>query len=367
MSTKDAREETDESLAGERARADAAIHEKSLVELQADGAIERAREDADDVLTAARAHADAKLSTPSTPEQTRAELVKERAREDQLLDAERATADENLRKERALSARVLARLIPLEREKTDQYLMTERARSDHELANRDDFLGMVSHDLRDLLNIVVLSASYIADHAEDPAEATSSQLAAKRIQRSAGRMGRLISDLVDISSIDAGKLRIRTALTEAGPVLHEALETWAPPALAKGITLQLGAITRVEAMFDHERVLQVLGNLVTNSLKFSAPAASLTLGVAEVDGEVRFSVTDTGAGIESSKLEAIFERFSQVGNNDRRGLGLGLYISRCIIEAHGGRIWCESEPGVGSTFFFTVPVTSPPATDHAPA
>ncbi len=164
MSTKKARPErtqTDESLAVERARSDQAVtDDKAAVEEKADIVLEQARDDADEVLSAARAKADDRLARPSSPAVAQGVVEQERLQEDEVLRGERAAADEALRRERAAS---LARLFPLERDKTDLYLLTERARSDDALANRDDFLGMVSHDLRDLLNVVSMSGAMIAE------------------------------------------------------------------------------------------------------------------------------------------------------------------------------------------------------------
>lgn len=354
------RKQTDESLAVERAKTDDTLAKKEAVEQQADVVIERAREEADEVLTAARAKADEKLKSPALPAQRKSALELERANADQVLVDERADTDKTLRDERSASARVLARLLPLVREETDQYLLTERARADDALANRDDFLGMVSHDLRDLLNAVVVNAAFIADQSTKDEQGQSSLMAAQRIQRSAGRMARLIGDLVDVASIDAGKLAIVPTQANAASVLLDALETWGPPALSKGIVLRSDAHEGpVLAHFDHERILQVLGNLITNAVKFSAHGGTIVVGVEEIPGEVRFSVRDVGLGIPKENLEAIFERFWQVGKNDKRGLGLGLFISKCLVVAHGGKIWAESELGSGSTFFFTVPCARP--------
>ncbi len=343
---------TDESLAVERSKTDVAFAEKAAIERTADALVERARKQADEVLTTARAEADEKLHHSRTSDE--AVLAEERAKEDQVLENMRHMADLVLRREREVHARVLARLLPLERDKTDQHLLLERARADTELANRDDFLGMVSHDLRDLLAGIVLSSTWIGEKIGTQEHDRDTRVAVERIQRSAARMERLIGDLVDIAGIDAGKLAIVASQGSASDVVLESIRTWEPQALAKGLTLEASVPGQVMACFDHERILQVLGNLITNAIKFSPQGASVVVGVHEVDGEVRFSVRDAGVGIDQDKLEAIFERFWQVGKNDRRGLGLGLYISQCLVEAHGGRIWVESERGVGSTFYFTV-------------
>jgi signal transduction histidine kinase len=347
---------TDQSLAGERAKADAALAEKAAVERAAAEVIDRARDKADRVLATARDTADAKLDTAKTREQTDSAVVKERKVEDELISELRANADETIRKEREASARILARLIPLEREQTDQHLLTERARSDDAVANRDDFLGMVTHDLRDLLGGIRLSTSVLIELARKHAHGEESLVEAQRIQRSAGRMNRLIGDLIDVTSIDSGKLAVYPIVADAAGVVQEAVGTWQPLAVSKSIELRARNSGRVDAKFDPERVLQVLGNLITNAVKFSRSGTIVTVGVERRGSEARFSVQDHGVGIPKDKLDAIFERFWQSGKHDRRGLGLGLYISQCLVAAHAGKIWAESELGVGTTFVFTVPI-----------
>jgi len=352
MSTKggDERKKTDDSLAVERAKADDAVQEKRHVEEVEDSVIDKARDTADEVLRATRARTD-DVSRPVSP------VVKaERRVADQELANERALADTALQAERAARTRLLARLLPLERHQTDQYLLTERARSDDAVANREDILAMVSHDLRDLLGTVVLSASAILDSVESDAAGDAQRLTAERIQRAAGRMGRLISDLVDIASIDAGKLSVTPVATVVHEVIADAVETWGPPARTKGIRLEGSCAETLVGMIDRERVLQVLGNLITNAAKFSPRDTTINVSADIADGMIRFAVADTGPGIAEAKLEAVFERFWQAGKSDRRGLGLGLYISRCIVDAHGGAIWATSKEGVGSTFFFTVAI-----------
>ena len=350
------REKTDESLSVERAKADHAMGEKvAEIEDRADAVVERARAEADQVLVDARAKADAKLKDPPSAEERPSILAHERAAEDRVLQDERAQADDLLQRRRAANR---ARLFPLERDKTDLFLLTERARSDDALANRDDFLGMVTHDLRDLLHGITMSAAVISAATDDARGTDSTRLGAERIQRSAGRMARLIGDLVDVASIDAGKLAVAPTVANAASVVVEAVETWGPAALAKGIVLESSVDEALVVEVDSARILQVLGNLITNAVKFSASGGKVLVAVERVGAEARFSVKDGGVGIPSDKLEAIFERFWQAGKNDRRGLGLGLYISKCLVDAHGGKIWAESVMGAGSTLSFTVPSCS---------
>lgn len=282
-------------------------------------------------------------------------MTEERAAEDETLREERAIADKSLRRERGEDAQALSRLLPLERDATDRTLLTERARSDDAVANRDDFLGMVCHDLRDLLSGIVLSSSMIAERASQSDEGKRTLEGTASIRRYAARMNRLIGDLVDVASIDAGKLAIVAASGDLASLVADAVDAFQASAATKSISFESEGGDPIQAEFDHDRLLQVLANLITNSIKFTPRGGSVRVRWEHSDGEVRFCVSDTGPGIPRNMLEAVFERFWQVGKNDRRGLGLGLYISRCIVEAHGGRIWAESMPGTGSRFFFTLP------------
>ncbi|WP_437923814.1 HAMP domain-containing sensor histidine kinase [Sorangium sp. So ce291] len=351
------REETDESLRHERDATDRALAERrALIEAKSDAAVTRARERADAKLNAAREDADQRSQESHLPGQATEAVAEERSLEDVLVRDERALADESLRRERAAHARVLSKLLPLERDKTDRHLLTERARSDDAISHRDDFLGIVSHDLRNLLSGIVLSVDLLSPDTPDQDEESEAAVAAKRIRRYAARMSRLIDDLVDVASIESGKLATNVGRGDASALLADAVDLFEPMASDRGITLELDVADRpLSTDFDQERVLQVLSNLLMNSIKFTAPGGTIRVRGERADGELLVSVSDTGPGIPVDMLELVFERFWQVGKKDRRGLGLGLYICKSIVEAHGGRIWVESRMGEGSTFFFTIP------------
>lgn len=345
------RDTTDESLRKERHRTDRILAERRAeAEKEADLVVDRARHAADDVLNTARDQAD----------QTRdggEPLAASRVQEDHALRDERAAADESLRQARQESKRVLSFLLPFEREKTDRHLLTERARSDDAVAHRDDFLGIVSHDLRNLLVGIVLSADMLVEQSGKGMTAAQIRSGATRVQRYAARMNRLIGDLVDVASIDAGKLTVASVDTDASAVVAEAVETFQEAAAAKGQSLQSEMGQQpLMAQFDHDRVLQVLANLISNSIKFTGHCGSVRVRAEAVGTEVQVSVSDNGPGIPAPMLESVFERFWQAGKDDRRGVGLGLYISRSIVETHGGRIWAESKVGEGSRFVFTLPL-----------
>lgn len=370
------RERTNESLRTEREKTDQAVRAKQEdVAKHADAVVDRARDNADEVLSLARKNADAvltvarekadeKLDPAARRVEPKAAVVEERALADEALRDERDGADETLRLEREEYARTLVRFLPLERESTDRHLLTERDRSDDVLTNRDDFLAIVAHDLRDLIGGVVMSAALLSKRVPQNEDGASIRAETERIERYAARMNRLIGDLVDVASIDAGKLAVTPATRDLAILIAEAVDTFRATASAKGVFLE----TRIDtapllAAFDHQRILQVLANLLSNSLKFTPRGGKITIGGEREAGNVRLSVLDTGCGIPDHALERIFERFSQLGKSDRRGLGLGLYISRCIVEAHGGRIWAESQPGEGSKIGVTLPAHSSASTN----
>jgi signal transduction histidine kinase len=349
---------TDDSLRTERKKSDdARKRERDSAARVADSVVNRAREVADDVLTAARLRADHE-SVGQQSSQMGA-LESERAKADRVVLGERASADVALRSDRQDQSDALDALLVHERAATDAYLLTERARSDDAVAHRDDFLGMVAHDLRNLLHNIVLSLELLRPAGGEGEPSAQVAGATARIRRYVARMNRLIGDLVDVTSIDAGKLAMAPLKTDAAALVTEATETFQPAALEQGVSLSAevpaGALL---AEFDHERMLQVFANLIANALKFTAKGGKITVRAEEGRGVVRFLVSDSGVGIPAGMLETIFERFWQVGANDRRGQGLGLYISKCIVEAHGGRIWAESEVGKGSRLQFTLPVAN---------
>ncbi|HEX5764130.1 MAG TPA: ATP-binding protein [Woeseiaceae bacterium] len=347
------RENTDASLRVEREKTDQALVDRQVaVDENADQTVEQARSVADAVVATARVTADELLRAggdehvlPHTV------LAEQRAVEDDALQDARADADEALRQQREENVRILAALLPLERQKTDRYLLTERARADDAVAHRDNFLGIVTHDLRDLLSGIVLSAALLPDSTSEP-NGTK-----RRIERYAARMNRLIGDLIDVASIDAGQLKVVPALADWSALIEEVAALFRPSASAQGITLEIALAERSLPMrFDHDRMLQVLANLIANSLKFTPRGGRIRVEAARGADELRCAVTDTGSGIPAHMLEAIFQRFWQVRSDDRRGVGLGLYITRCIVEAHRGRIWAESIEGLGSTLRFTLPI-----------
>jgi signal transduction histidine kinase len=349
---------TDRNLDKERLNADQALAEqKAAVEADANRVLLLAREHADAVLHAARDKADDKLEAVVPAPVVRAVIEQERKIEDRAVEHERAAADQALQQEREQNARDLLALLPVERKITDRSLSTERVRSDDAVAHRDDVLAMVSHDLRDLLGAIVSSSSLVLRSAAAGEAGNMTRTGAERIQRYAERMKRLLDDLTDVARIDAGKLSLRPVPGNLAPLISEAVEALRGAATSKGLLFDLPFCEEpILSVFDADRVLQVLTNLIANAIKFTPAGGRIRVECGHSDEMAKISVTDTGPGIAPDLLEAIFERFRQGENPERRGLGLGLYISRTLIEAQQGKIWAESTPGHGTTVSFTLPL-----------
>lgn len=346
----DSRNDTDKSLREERDKSDHEVHRSTgRAAGVADAVVEQARDDADKVLRATR---DADRPRPDQV------LAKVRGEEDAAIQRQRTAADAKLGDERRERTRAMAELFALEREITDKHLLAERNRADLALNNRDDFLGMVAHDLRGFMGEIAFRAAVLVRDARAGEAGEQSRQIGQRIQFSTAAMKRLVGDLMDMAAIEAGRLNVEVAPGDVASVLRDAAEPFRSAAMAKGIALDLEETPpTVSALFDHDRVIQVLGNLVSNAIKFTPTGGRIALRLAVVGEEAQLTVTDTGAGIPADKLEAIFERFAQLLGSDRRGLGLGLYIAKSLVEAQGGRIWASSVAGAGSSLSFTLPLS----------
>jgi signal transduction histidine kinase len=351
------RVETDSSLRAEREKTDEHLAKRSsTLEKDADQVVELARERADSLLESARQKADSTLRKANELAEVAGGLSVARASEDDALTEERAVADDALEAERAEQKKALTLLLALEREETDERLLTERARSDRAVASRDDFMAIVSHDVRGILAGMAMSAELLMKMPAEGATGERTHLEGQRIRRLTGRMNRLIGDLLDVVSMESGKLNVVATEQDATQLLTETMESFQLTAAARKITMTSEVSGgQLLATFDHDRILQVLTNLVGNAMKFTKAGGNIALRLAPAEGGLSFTVSDSGCGIAADQIDSIFGRFSQAAQVDRRGLGLGLYIARCIIDAHGGKIWAESEPGKGSSFHFTLP------------
>jgi signal transduction histidine kinase len=344
---------TDESLRSERQKTDAELALRaSVLRDTATEVVTEARDKADSVLSEAREREDQKDGNGGQSPQ----LTRERASEDAVLRSARSGADAIARGDVEQRRIALASLLAFEREDTDLRLEIERKRADQVLASREDFMAMVSHDLRTLLGGIALSAELLKEVEDADQPFVKVTQYAERIQRFSARMSRLVGDLVDVASIEAGRLALLIARSSAHRLMRDAQDAFAPAAAAAGIELTCSCDHDPCTLdLDHERILQVLTNLVGNALKFTPRGGHIKLDVVRREDTVCFSVTDTGSGIPTDALDKVFDQYFQAEDVDRRGLGLGLFISRSIIEAHGGKIWATSTPGNGCTISFTLP------------
>jgi signal transduction histidine kinase/CHASE3 domain sensor protein len=221
---------------------------------------------------------------------------------------------------------------------------------------RDDLVAIVSHDLRNPIHTINMAAAFLLEVAPPVDRRVTSRRQLEVIQRQANRANRLISDLLDVARIQAGGLAVEPMPVEVRSLVQEALDSANP--LATGNQLKLSEdvqedLPRVSS--DRDRVLQVFANLIGNAIKFTPKGGEITIRAAQSGSEVRFAVCDTGPGIPPEHLPHVFDRYWQAKSTAKLGTGLGLSIAKGIVEAHGGRIWVESEPGKGASFIFTLP------------
>ena len=228
-----------------------------------------------------------------------------------------------------------------------------------EEANRlkDEFLAVVSHELRTPLNAILGWARMLR---AGTLSADDVPRALETIERNAQAQAQLIEDLLDVSRIVSGKLRLEMRPVDVREVVEEALDTVRPTADARGVTLTtaIGNVGPVSG--DAHRLQQVVWNLVSNSIKFTPPGGTVHVRADQVGSMVRLIVSDTGQGIDPEFIPHVFDRFRQAatsGQSRRKGLGLGLAIVRHLVEAHAGTVEAASDgPGKGATFTVELPV-----------
>lgn len=220
---------------------------------------------------------------------------------------------------------------------------------------RDEVLAVVSHDLRSPLNNVRLGANLLRDSV-----AREAAVVVDRIDRSVTHMMRLVEDLVDMARVEGGKIDLTLATESVADLLHAARQMLAAQADAQHVSLICAPVPEGLAVrCDRHRALQILSNLLGNALKFTPEGGRVALGATARGAVVEIEVSDTGVGIADGDAPHVFTRFFRSDKRGRRGLGLGLYIARGLVAAHGGRMWFESRPGEGSRFFFSLPRSVP--------
>jgi signal transduction histidine kinase len=219
---------------------------------------------------------------------------------------------------------------------------------------REDVLGLVAHDLRNPLNLIITTTDLLLGEKIEPARQHQLLEVAMRAGK---QMNRLIEDLLDTVRLQAGKFSLDLEDLPVASIFRQASESLGPAAEKRDVRLDIippgdGVVVRADPL----RVSQLVGNLVGNAIKFTPEKGSVTLKAAPNGDRVLVQVTDTGPGIAPSDIPHLFDNFWQARRNDHRGVGLGLAIAKGVVEAHGGKIWCESTVGAGTTFSFTLPM-----------
>jgi signal transduction histidine kinase len=224
---------------------------------------------------------------------------------------------------------------------------------------RDDLVAIVSHDLRNPIHTINMAASFLLEVAPADDRRVTSRRQLDVIRRSANRANRLINDLLDVARIQAGGLAVEPVPVETASLVQEAMEAATPLATEKKLTIEREVPENLpDVCSDRDRVLQVFGNLIGNAIKFTPEGGQITIRAESEPRDVKFAVCDTGPGISPEHLPHVFDRYWQAKSTAKLGTGLGLSIAKGIVEAHGGRIWVESEPGQGASFLFTLPSAS---------
>jgi signal transduction histidine kinase len=245
-------------------------------------------------------------------------------------------------------ARYFARLLSQGYEREHNAVQSAQRAS----AARDELMAIVAHDLRSPLGAITMNAGVLAASAESDA----TRRRAATIEHIAIRMAHLITSMLDAAVLEAGRLTIHPTACDVESLLQDALQLHQASADAKRVCLEHRVdVDGLEVYADRERTLQVLSNLIGNALKFTPERGRVRVSAERHGGAVRFAVRDTGAGIAAADLPHVFERFWKHETRHHAGAGLGLFIAKSLVDAHGGRIWVENAAGGGADFYFTLP------------
>lgn len=248
-------------------------------------------------------------------------------------------------------------------------LMLELKKANEKLGEMDkrksDFVAKVSHEFKNPLTAIKLSLDLILDEKESEFNAEEKKEFLTDAKRSAERLIRLVTDLLDLSKIEAGKMEMRIEQFDIGLLVNEILNTYEKEfskkkiLFSKNIASDLGLIWA-----DRDKICEVIINLLTNAMKYTPDGGAVGIKLINKDNELYFEIFDTGPGIPEEYKDKIFDKFERITAESAEGTGLGLLIAKDIVELHKGRIWVESEAGKGSRFIFILPKANRPLGLH---
>jgi len=221
---------------------------------------------------------------------------------------------------------------------------------------REEFVANVSHELRTPLSLIKGYVETLLDGARN--DPVVSERFLKIIERNTSRLDLLIQDLLTISALESGRMKLNPQPVKLHPLVDKVFNDFKPPAANKQVTLK-NELSDLAATADANRLEQVLANLVDNAIKYGRPQGTVRVGGKRTeDGRIELFVQDDGPGIPAESLDRVFERFYRVDkarSREQGGTGLGLSIVKHIVQSHGGKVWVKSELGKGAVFFFTLP------------
>ncbi len=223
---------------------------------------------------------------------------------------------------------------------------------------KNDIVATVAHEFRTPLTSLRMAVHLCTEQVAGPLTDKQAELL-DAAREDCDRLQGMVDDFLDLSRIESGRVELYPLPTEVAGLIKHALENSKTEADVKGVNLSTSlSLPSISVLADHDRIGHVFSNLIGNALRYTPNGGSITLDAAVVDSLVRFAVMDTGSGIPKEYQERIFEKFYQVPESGPKGTGLGLYIAKEIVRAHGGEIGVESDPGKGSTFWFTLPLVA---------
>jgi PAS domain S-box-containing protein len=250
------------------------------------------------------------------------------------------------------SAMLIANRVALAMDNSRLYLEAREA-----VSVRESLMATVSHDLKNPLTAVSINAEILDRYAKDSAIGHQIARVASNLRVSVERMSGLIHQLLEVEKLRTGRLILEKKRVIVSDLLRRVTVEFQPIADKKEILLEVGDATDLPELFcDPERVMQILSNLLGNAMKFTPSHGKVVLSAASRKDAVVFAVQDSGVGIARAELEYVFELYWQSQRTSSQGSGLGLAIAKGIVQAHGGQIWAESTPGLGSTFNFSIPI-----------